>query len=325
MDIKYRGFVVWGGGIVVVLGAFMLFVALGWPGSANNCLWGSHTIPPQGAAAFMPPSARASAAIRNAYAALERQVAKDNSCYCEAFSVPDAALGSKGVRQNVNTWFNLYAIGTSLIVAFGVYYSRDNNETKLIGGTTAMPDLYIFAVLFLGLGSMWFHGSLKEWAGMFDTASMYTFMGFLLFFTIRRLWDNAWFFWFAYVGTILLFTIVGEVFSAQNPSAPVSEILILILVGVYFLFELILWANDGADAWYKNVWSHIWFGGNKVSWWWWAGVASILSAMFFWTASQTGGFMCWPTSFFQPHGLLWHPLAGACATFIYFYWKYDAA
>jgi hypothetical protein len=105
----------------------------------------------------------------------------------------------------------------------------------------------------------------------------------------------------------------------------VSEILILILVGVYLLFESILWWNDGNDAWYVNWWNHFWFGGDKVSWRWWVGVFSIITAMLFWTFSQTGKVLCSPGSFFQPHGLLWHPLAGVCALFIYFYWKYDAA
>ena len=54
---------------------------------------------------------------------------------------------------------------------------------------------------------------------------------------------------------------------------------------------------------------------------WLSGIASILAATFFWWASQTGGFMCNPNSLFQPHGLLWHPLAGVAAIMLYFYWR----
>jgi len=325
MDISYRGFIVWAGGVVIVLGSFLIFVLAGWPGDANGCLWGNDKASPQGAAAFIPPGPHATAAQRKAYDALTKQVARDNTCYCEAFSVPDSALGRPGVRQHVNTWFNLYSIGTSLIIAFGVYFSRNEGSSKLIESTTWMPDVYIFAALFLGLGSMWFHASMKEWAGMTDTASMYTFMGFLVFFTIRRLWDNAWLFWIGYIVTILTFTLVGEKLSQDNPGAPVSEILILILVFAYFVFESILWCNDGAGAWYANWWSHFWFGGSQVSWRWWVAVVSILTAMLFWNLSQTGKPLCSPNSFWQPHGLVWHPLAGLCALFVYFYWKYDAA
>ncbi|HEY3704519.1 MAG TPA: hypothetical protein VGL22_05620, partial [Terracidiphilus sp.] len=240
--LPYRGFVVWLGGTVLVLGAFMIFFFAGWPGDANGCLWGDDTPAANGAAAFIPPSPHASRAVLNAYTALKNKVAKDNTCYCEAFSVPDAALGPPGVRQKINTWFNLYSILTAFLIALGVYYSRsDGSSSKLIENDSLMPDTYIFAALFLGLGSMWFHGSMKEWAGMFDTLSMYLFTGFLVFFTIRRLWDNAIFFWIAFPATALAFTIVGEIISAANHGANVSEYLILVLVGTYLVFESILW------------------------------------------------------------------------------------
>ena len=48
-----------------------------------------------------------------------------------------------------------------------------------------VPDLYIFCVLFLGLGSMWFHASLTQWGGVIDAASMYVFLAFLVFYSIR--------------------------------------------------------------------------------------------------------------------------------------------
>jgi hypothetical protein len=54
------------------------------------------------------------------------------------------------------------------------------------------------------------------------------------------------------------------------------------------------------------------------------GVGCILAATFFWNFSQNPGqFLCNPTSSFQPHRLLWHPLAGGMAVFLYFYWRLD--
>ena len=171
----YRGFIVWGSGIVVVLGLFLIFVAAGWPGQPNNCI---NDTP--------------------------------NSCFCEAFDRAEVIAGAAGVRQPVNTWFNLYAIVSSFIVAFLVY--RDRNSLRagtaqnLMRSNTAVPDLYIFAVLFLGLGSMWFHGSLTEWGGVMDGLSMYVYAAFLAFYSIRRFWNNAWFFWIGYLLTVGLFT-----------------------------------------------------------------------------------------------------------------------
>ena len=34
--IKARGFIVWGGSIVIVLGLFLIFVTAGWPGGAGD-------------------------------------------------------------------------------------------------------------------------------------------------------------------------------------------------------------------------------------------------------------------------------------------------
>src|SRR5690349_21015540 len=114
----YRGFVVWIGGIVVVLGAFLIFVATGWPGSPDDCL-------------HLADGAT-------------------NTCYCEAFRPEDVITHQGGVRQPVNTWFNLYAIFTSLIVASVLYADRISaDDRNVMHSMSWIPDVYVFAVLFL--------------------------------------------------------------------------------------------------------------------------------------------------------------------------------
>ena len=54
---------------------------------------------------------------------------------------------------------------------------------------------------------------------------------------------------------------------------------------------------------------------------WGIGIAAIAVATLFWTLSQTGGPLCDPHSWFQPHGLLWHVLAGVTAVMMYLYWR----
>jgi hypothetical protein len=313
---QYRGFVFWLGGIVVVLGAFLIFVAAGWPGPINNCIWGDG--PRQ---TLTPPSAHASARERAAYSTEVSQLqalvnsGKQNNCYCEAFSVADAAATSGGVRQKTNTWFNLYSIVSSFFVALWVCFDRRAGVTTFIGSRrTYLPDLYIFAVLFLGLGSMWFHGSLKEWGGLTDDLSMYAFVAFLVFYTIRRgICANRWLFWIGYLGAAIGFTVASEIWSLASPSQSsiVSLVLVIGCVAVYAVCELIVIPIMGGGC----PW--------LTSWRWWCGIASIGLATFFWAASQTGAFLCSPGSSFQPHGLLWHPLAGAAALFVYYYWRLD--
>jgi len=313
-----RWFWIWLIEIVVVLGAFLAFVIGGWPGQINNCIWGDGT-----RQTLTPLPAHATAAQKAAYNKLisqlqaQVQAGEVNGCYCEAFSVSDVVLNKGGVRQTTNTWFNLYSIGTSLIVALWVFADGKAGSTRFIGSANSvLPHLYIFAVLFLGLGSMWFHGSLKEWGGVGDGLSMYTFVAFLVFYTIRRaICDKSWVFWLGYVLTVVVFTATGEIWSELSPktSSNVSLVLILLLVGTYAFCELI-WISaikSGGCAW-------------LFSWRWWSGIACIGIATLFWSLSKTGKPLCSPTSFWQPHGLLWHPLAGAAAVFIYFYWRLDA-
>jgi hypothetical protein len=270
----YRGYIVLGVAIVVIMVPFLLFVALGWPGTPNSCI----------------------------------NEKPNDGCFCEHYDRADVLKGAPGVRQPVNTWFNLYAIFTAAIVAGGVYFDRkrfgeSTSAPNLISSRSWMPDVYIFAVLFLGLGSMWFHASFTEWGGKLDGMSMFIYAGFLIFYSVRRLWNNAIFFWVAYLATIVLNTILhGRVDSLY---------LILLLVAGYLAVEIAIWVKT------RKPFGGTWITGIL----WWLAVASIIAATVFWKLSQTGGSMCQPFSYFQPHGLLWHPLAGLMAVLLYFYWR----
>ena len=250
-----RGFIVWGVGIVVILGLFLIFVAAGWPGTPNDCIYD-----------------------------------RPDTCFCERFDPRQVEAGAPGVRQPVNTWFNLYSILTSLAVALVVYFDRKSSGSgrarNVIRSSTAVPDLYIFAVLFLGLGSMWFHGSLTVWGGIFDGVSMYVYAAFLIFYSVRRFWDSALFFWIGYLATVALFSFLHTVLP--------SVVNIMILVAAYLGIEIYIWVRTRKVMQGKPVTIALWV----------AAVVAILAATFFWWASHTGNFLCSPTSAFQSHGLL---------------------
>ena len=170
----YRGFIVWGAAALVLLAAFVGFAIGGWPGGVDGCV-----------------------------------LENPNTCFCEAFNIGEVRSGAPGIRQPVNTLFNLYALLTSLLVALFVYLDRRAGAaTNVMRSSGPIPDLYIFAVLFLGLGSMWFHASLKAWGGNFDGFSMYVYAAFLVFYTIRRLWASDIFFWIGYSATVIAFSSV---------------------------------------------------------------------------------------------------------------------
>ena len=266
-----RALIVWGGGAAVVLGAFLVFVAGGWPGAADGCL-----------------------------------ASTPDGCFCEAFDPAEVTAGAAGVRQPVNTWFNLYALITSLIVALMVSSDRRRlagPPPNLMKSATLVPDLLLFTILVLGLGSMWFHASLTAWGGIVDRLSMYLYAAFLPFYSIRRLWCSATFFWIAWLATVILLTALGSVLP--------SVAAIVILVVAYAIVEVVIWIRTGA----------VMQGRPKTRTLWLLAVASIAIATLFWALSQTGRPLCNPGSVFQPHGMIWHPLAGVMAVLLYCYWR----
>jgi hypothetical protein len=304
---EYRGFIVWGVGIVVVLAAFLIFVAAGWPGSPDACT----NIDPQ-TGVQMPP---------------ENPGDPPDTCYCEQFSVSAIFHNDGGVRQPVNTWFNLYAIFTSLLVAWQVWRDRQRNtgENPMKRATNWLPDVYIFAVLFLGLGSMWFHAGMTTGTDWMDGFSMYVFAGFLVFYSIYRYSTTSGytlgviprgvFFAIFYPVTVALYTIIGQLLDNTFPHAPVSALMILSLVIVYLVFEILIAVR-------QTPWSQ--FSTGKIVYMaacWLGGLFAFGFAFLFWKLSQTGGPLCDPTSFFQPHGLFWHPLAGIMAVLLFYYWR----
>ncbi|MES2058736.1 MAG: ceramidase domain-containing protein [Pseudomonadota bacterium] len=266
-----RSWIVWGVSLVILMGAFLLFAyVIGWPTTPDRCV--------------------------------------NEQCFCEYFSRADIENGVKGIRQGTNTWSNLYAIFTSLFVAWGLGRDRASGSApNVMRSADPIADLYVFVVLFLGLGSMWFHASIAKYVSWIDGLSMYTFMAYLVFYTLNRslvrtgvnAGTRGKIFWGGYILT-------AGAFAAAGAAGVDSVILILTLVVAYMVLEF-RFAGFIADPRARSYWL--------------IGIAAIVIATIFWVLSRTGGPLCDPHSFFQPHGLLWHTLAGVTATMMYLYWR----
>jgi hypothetical protein len=285
MNAVYRPWLVYGLGTAVVLGQ-ILFLAYGtgWPATPDTCL-----------------------------------TLADGNCYCEFVDRAKVLAGAKGIRQPTNTWSNLYALFTAAWVACRMM--RDRKEGSAINtmrSNSSIADAGVFAVLFLGLGSMWFHASISSATSWMDGFSMYVFAGYLIFYTIDRLLvmkgvsetTRNWVFWLGWPLNALIYTDIGV--SGVN-----SEILIGILVGVYAIMDFIvigLWGRG-------NILSG-WIGYRdwRAAVYWGCGLASFLAAMAFRAIGHDGGSMCHPLSWFQWHGL-WHIFSGGMAILLYFYWR----
>lgn len=288
----WRPWLVYGIGTVALLVLFWLFAyGWGWPPGVDSC------------------------------------VDQGMACYCEQFKLSVAKLKAdeaagiwwKGVQQPVNTYSNLYAIISAGYVACRMWRDRQAGTDRniIMSARSWYGDLWVFCVLFLGLGSMWFHGSISKWVSWFDGFSMYVFTGFLVFYTLDRGFirhgvnpdTRRRAFWIGYLLSVLLFTMLG-------PLGVPSEALIGILVVAYLLIEFIyarpvFWPRDGEGFPWGNF--LLWVGALLAF-----GQAMIFRAK----ATKPNDPWCTPDSIWQPHAF-WHVYAGLMALLLYFYWRDD--
>ena len=132
-----RGYFVWGGGTVVLMTALILFAVLGWPTHPDSCT----NIDPVTKVQVLKKIPRTD----------YPDFLHPDTCYCEAFDPQDVVSGKPGVRQWVNTFSNLYAIATSLIVLLLI--QRDRARRRMLNlfhdPDSWIPEVYVFAVLFV--------------------------------------------------------------------------------------------------------------------------------------------------------------------------------
>lgn len=100
-------------------------------------------------------------------------------CYCEA-SQPGF------FRQPSNTWSNLAAVGAGLWVA-GWFGRLRRTEQNLPPGVVVLGLVFPGVLVFQGVGSMAFHGSLTVWGSAIDAMSMFGSMGLLATTNLHRL------------------------------------------------------------------------------------------------------------------------------------------
>lgn len=287
MSATYRPWLVYGLGTILLLGEIIFIgYGTGWPATPDSCIAGGN-------------------------------------CYCEWFDKALVAAGATGFRQPVNTWSNLYALFTAAWVACRMM--RDRQEGSAINtmrSDSPIADACVFAVLFLGLGSMWFHASISSAVSWMDGFSMYVFSGYLVFYTIDRLLvmkgvsdaTRNLVFWVGWPVNAIIFT---DLSASHLP----SELFIGILVGVYVLLELFIGLIGKGDFFAG------WLGWRdvKARIFWLCGLGAFGIATLFRALAGDGGKLCWPHSFFQPHGLIWHTFSGAMAILLYFYWRRENA
>jgi hypothetical protein len=247
---------------------FLVFGALGWPGEPDSCTLGGN-------------------------------------CYCEtAHATPSHSI----VKQPANTWSNLGAVLAGLLILA----IADRERARRRGGARSAPNpmmsggfyavLYGAVVLFLGPGSMAFHGSLTRFGGWLDTLSMILFITFVLLYDAARILrfdDRRTVFAGAYLSLNALLAVFTWVAYGSGMIVFVGA------VAVAVILELVLSTRG--------------IGGVRrpLLPWLTLGLVTFAIALVVWWLSWTGGLLCDPDSLFQGHAV-WHVLAEAVAPVCFF-------
>lgn len=292
----------------VVLLMFFICAAMGWPGDPDTCITAAQ---------------------------LKNPNAINTSCYCEPFKVQDVVNQVPGFRQPFNTFSNLYVLGTGAFLVFVTYQQRrkrekeayihrDTPDENRFRNDIIYPIFYLIAVLFLGLGSMWFHASVVSWGGKFDQMSMYTLVSFLIAYSTIRLFNAPLYVFGILYGMCFILYLSLAIIGAD------SEMVIKVSMIPYGCLEIAIWVidycldpkvrGDYGPFFSRNMGKYfvsLWF-----YWRYWIiglfmfGLAMVSRAL----STQAGDPLCIECSnAFQYHGV-WHWLSGVMAVMLYFHW-----
>lgn len=246
--------------ITLVLSAAGLLVyvvaaSAGWPGSPSGCL----------------------AAI---------------NCYCEE---PIAGMA----RQPANTWSNLAALIVAAFVASDASRLRRgevpwfaDRPARSPGQLPALGLFYALVIVFQGLGSMFFHGSLTEWGARLDAVSVFAVAALLLVSNLGRLGILDWRGKLAVFAALCAAGVVYRLY-VRTATAPPVSLLVLVIVATELVGQRARRVAGLGSGWAVASYG-VFFAGASL-----------------WALSFSKGFpLCAPSSRLQAYAL-WHLTSAA--------------
>jgi hypothetical protein len=231
-----------------------------------------------------------------------------DTCYCESFD--------RTYFQWSNTFSDLLFVILGILILWMHTQRRYGPGKPYANRITAINEYsryYGLIIIFMGPGSMLFHGSMHAIGGFLDGTSMYGLAGFLVAYNWVRLWnldDKAfhWIFWLS-VGIFIVIAIVVYFVSPLD----VTDVMYA-FVGLAFVFQFFVLISR-----------HIHSDGWGVAYFW-IGAAFLIVAAVIREYSQTGKSLCRATNaFFNPdnHWLqghaIWHVMSAFGLFLFYLY------
>ena len=211
-------------------------------------------------------------------------------CWCEA-----ARTGS-WILEPVNTWTNLVFILAGLVF---IYKAQQlTTHSNKLSSRVSFPRLYGFALIFLGLGSFFYHASQTFIGQWFDVFGMYmvsmfyisynlyrtgrlTDKSFILFYFCSCLMMGLIIYYFPesrrwLFGVSIAFTLLQSIWIQQRAKSIINRKYLIGAVAAYVLAQT-TWILDKNRIWCDPT---AWMNGHGI-WHMFTGVAAILTYLYF--------------------------------------------
>jgi hypothetical protein len=220
-----------------------------------------------------------------------------NHCFCEP-------VVSGLIRQPINTWTNLAfilaAAMTALVATLDLFGKSGNQvQTNLMRSQWIYPATYAYTATLVGIGSIFYHGTMAFYGQVLDILGMYLISTFMALYNLSRAFKlkGSTFFGF-YVGINI---ILGYI-STTKP-----ELRRPIFIGI---LVVILASELLARKMVQSRMSRKMLG---------AALISLVIGCSAWVL-DVNGFFCMPNSWLQLHST-WHIAMAAAIGFLYLYYR----
>ena len=218
----------------------------------------------------------------------------EDDCHCER---PRGGM----IEQPSNTWSNLASVLVGLLILFQAGGARAISGNPM-ATESFYPITYGLLVIGLGLGSMFFHASLRKWGSIVDNLAMYWFLSFVVLYDLYRVLEasNLGIF-------ILIFLFVNVALAAVRiPNEGSERYVFPILFLWLIIIELLIPTGAFGDI-----------GLHRPFWPWPVlEVGTFIVAFGIWLLSGSGKPWCRPDSWIQGHAV-WQILGALAAGFLY--------
>jgi hypothetical protein len=221
-------------------------------------------------------------------------------CYCE--TVREGPVG-----QPANTASDLGFVVAGLFIAWRAGRRLAPDSAHPFRRRAGPAVLYSQMTVFMGPGSMFFHGAMTDWGGRLDGLSMYLFILYVITWQVSRSWELGERGFFALYGVLSLAFGLERTWGSQS-SLPIFGGLVTAAVLLEILVAVPV-ARLPLGRRRDRVLARRWL---------FLGLGLFCTALAIWWLTDSGRPLCDPDSWLQGHAV-WHLLTAGTVTSVYLY------